>query len=181
MSKCPGWRGTLVSMCGTRPSRWRRCAPVCRRWSPCTTAFPSGSRSTSARLGVALVRLEGVSDAELLAVYRGAELVAIPSVMEGFGLPLLEALAAGTPVLAADIQPFRAAGDGVVRLAGSGDDAWAEALRSALDDRVWQASARRDGPLQAARFPWSACAAATLDVYREALARGGSSCSPRTR
>jgi len=130
--------------------------------------LPDGSDELATSLGVRLHALQGVSDAELLAVYRGATLVAIPSLVEGFGLPLLEALAAGTPVLAADIQPFHATGGEVVRFAQAGEDAWTEALRAALDDRAWQADARRDGPLHAARFPWSACAAATLDVYREA-------------
>lgn len=130
--------------------------------------LPDGSEVLAASLGVRLLALEGLSDAELLAVYRGAILVAIPSVVEGFGLPLLEALAAGTPVLAADIQPLRATGDGIARFVSGGDDAWAVALRDSIDDRAWQDQSRREGPLHAAWLPWSTCAAATLDAYREA-------------
>lgn len=133
--------------------------------------LPDGSERLAESLGVRLVALTDLSDDELLAVYRGAALVAIPSAVEGFGLPLLEALAAGTPVLASDIQPFRAVGGDVVRFVGDTDDAWTEALQSAIDDRGWQGAAQRLGPLQASRFTWSACADATLDVYREAAAR----------
>jgi glycosyltransferase involved in cell wall biosynthesis len=133
--------------------------------------LPDGSEHLAESLGVRMMALADLSDGEMLAVYRGALLVAIPSLAEGFGLPLLEALAAGTPVLAADIQPFRAVGGDVVRLVGDTDDAWTEALQSAINDRAWHGAAQRAGPLQASRFPWSACADATLDVYREAARR----------
>ena len=145
--------------------------PVLVRVGRADPRLPDGSESLAAQLGVRLVALEGLTDGELLAVYRGAALVAIPSAVEGFGLPLLEALAAGTPVLAADIQPFRATGAGVARLVSGDEDAWAAALQECLDDSAWLAAARVDGPARAAQFPWSACAAATLDAYREAAGR----------
>ena len=131
--------------------------------------LPDGSAQLAAELGVRLLALQGLSDAELLAVYRGALLVAVPSAVEGFGLPLLEAMAAGTPVLAAAIQPFRATGGEVARLVdGFDESAWASAVSDSIGDNAWLEAARREGPRRAARFPWSACAEATLDAYREA-------------
>jgi len=130
--------------------------------------LPDGSEELAARLDVRLRVLTGITEAELLAVYRGATLVAIPSAVEGFGLPLLEALAAGVPVLASDIQPLRASGGAVARFVSDGEQAWAEALAGALDDATWLAGARRGGPAQAARFPWSTTAAQTRQVYAEA-------------
>jgi len=133
--------------------------------------LPDGSATLAAELGVRMLALEGLSDAELLAVYRGALLVAIPSSVEGFGLPLLEAMAAGTPVLAADIQPFRATGGGVARIvSGDSESAWAAAVVDSLGDNSWLEGARQEGPRRAAQFPWSACAEATLAAYREAAA-----------
>lgn len=130
-----------------------------------------GSTELAARLGVTMHRLEGVTDSELRALYGGAAVVAIPSLAEGFGLPLLEALACGAPVLASDIQPLRAAGAGVARyVQGDEPAAWAAALDRVCDDRAWHDSARREGPLRAAQFPWRATAEHTIAVYREAVA-----------
>ncbi len=114
--------------------------------------------------------LVGISDDELLAVYRGAALVAVPSVIEGFGFPLLEALAAGAPVLASDIQPLRFGGGSAARYVDGGEEAWAAALQASLGDDAWRSSSMQTGPAQALKFPWRTTAEATLAVYREAAA-----------
>jgi glycosyltransferase involved in cell wall biosynthesis len=134
--------------------------------------LPDGHEEEARRLGVVLTGLQGISDDELLALYRGAALVAVPSRVEGFGLPLLEALAAGAPVLAAGIQPLQASGGDVARYVEPAEDeeAWAEALEAALGDSAWRQRAAVAGPTRAATFPWSASAQATLAVYREAAA-----------
>ncbi|MFN2581122.1 MAG: glycosyltransferase family 4 protein [Candidatus Dormibacteria bacterium] len=129
-----------------------------------------GSSDLAAALGVRLLALEGVSDAALHALYRRAALVAIPSAVEGFGLPLLEALACGAPVLARDIQPLCAAGDGVAQFVAGGIAVWASAIEGAIDDRAWHERARRDGPQRAAMFPWRRTAEQTLAAYREVAA-----------
>ncbi len=127
--------------------------------------LPDSHAELARELGVELRELRDLSDATLAALYGGAALVALPSRLEGFGLPLLEAMAAGAPVLASDIQPFRATGGEVARFVAPGERAWAAALGEALADSAWQAAARRDGPCQAARFPWSATAERTAAVY----------------
>ncbi|HEV7680124.1 MAG TPA: glycosyltransferase family 1 protein [Candidatus Dormibacteraeota bacterium] len=134
--------------------------------------LPDGHEEEAHRLGVQLTGLVGISDGELLALYRGASLVAVPSRVEGFGLPLLEALAAGAPVLAAAIQPLEASGGDAARYVEPPDneEAWAECLQSALRDTAWHQRAALAGPTRAALFPWSASAQATLAVYREAAA-----------
>jgi glycosyltransferase involved in cell wall biosynthesis len=119
---------------------------------------------------VRLQGLVGIDDEDLLALYRGATLVAVPSVVEGFGFPLLEALAAGAPVLATPIQPLRAVGGEVARYLPGEEADWAAALAGALGDAAWQEQARRAGPLRAGEFPWVAAARLTLSVYREAAA-----------
>ncbi len=105
-----------------------------------------------------------VSRDELVELYRGAAALVLPSRYEGFGLPVLEAMASGTPVVATDEAALR-------EVAG---DAAVYAARERLGDAVRQAVAERErliaaGLVRAARFTWGATAARTLEVYREVL------------
>ncbi len=109
-----------------------------------------------------------VGAADLVGVVAGARLLAFPSRYEGFGLPPLEAMAAGVPVLASDLPAVREATAGLVRLVPPGDpDALAAALaaelRAAPDAR--QIAAARD---HAAGQTWQRCAELTLRAYRTA-------------
>ncbi len=113
------------------------------------------------------VRLLGHQPAEgLWALMAGAAVLACPSGAEGFGLPPLEGLALGVPVVASDIPVHREIlGDAAV-FAKPGDvSALAEALRRALADTGLSAGLRRAGPERAARFTWGRCAAETVAVY----------------
>jgi glycosyltransferase involved in cell wall biosynthesis len=108
-------------------------------------------------------RLENVDDEELARLYRGAVAVVYVSLYEGFGLPVLEAMASGTPVVASDEPALReVAGDAAVYSDGD----LAEAVRTALADRDRLVAA---GLERAKAFSWEETARRTLDVYREAL------------
>jgi glycosyltransferase involved in cell wall biosynthesis len=116
------------------------------------------------------VRLTGaVGDAELAALYAGAACFVLPSRYEGFGLPLGEAMAAGTPSVASDIPALRELGGDEVRYAPPSDPAaLAAAIATALDEgrgapRIARARDR------ARAFTWERCARETLAGYREAL------------
>lgn len=116
-----------------------------------------------------LVRLGYVSTAELLALYRGAELVALPSWYEGFGLPAVEAMAAGVPVVLSDLPVFReVAGDAAIYARPEHPAAWARALRRLADDEALRREMARRGTGRAAGFSWNRTAEQTLAVLREA-------------
>ena len=106
-----------------------------------------------------------LSGPDLRRVVASAAAVCMPSSYEGFGLPVLEALAAGRPVLASDIPAHREVAQGQATLLPPEDvDAWAEAV-SALDRAVSTAPARR---AHAARYTWRRSASRHLEAYRTA-------------
>lgn len=117
------------------------------------------------------VRFEPPSDSRRLRDwYRAADVVAVPSHNESFGLVALEAQACGTPVVATDVGGLRTTvRDGVSGLLvpGHDPDAWAAALRRALADR---AALSRGAVAHAADFSWASTADGLLATYREALA-----------
>jgi glycosyltransferase involved in cell wall biosynthesis len=119
------------------------------------------------------VRLTGsVPDSELAELYAGASCFALPSLYEGFGLSLAEAMAAGTPAVASDIPALREVGRDCVRYAPPGSShAFAEAIRSALDDRGQTAALVERARERARQLSWQTCAAETLEVYRKLTAR----------
>ncbi|HQR54143.1 MAG TPA: glycosyltransferase family 1 protein [Burkholderiales bacterium] len=112
-----------------------------------------------------------VSDQSLAALYSSAHVLVYPSLYEGFGLPPLEAMASGTPVIASSRASLpEVVGDAGVLI----DPASVDDLRSALerlngDDQHWQALAEA-GLQRAKGFSWARCARQTQDVYRKVLA-----------
>jgi glycosyltransferase involved in cell wall biosynthesis len=124
------------------------------------------------RCGVAArVELAGrVDDIELAGLYRDAALLCYPSVAEGFGLPVLESLASGLPVVATDLPVLRElAGDAAVYVPVGDDEALAGAMLRVLQDDGHAAALRRAGPLRARTFTWDATAEATVAAYARAV------------
>jgi glycosyltransferase involved in cell wall biosynthesis len=109
--------------------------------------------------GKGVVLLGHVSDEELPALYRGAGVVAMPSLYEGFGLPLLEAMACGAPVVASNASCFPEVCSDAAMLVGPDD--WPDALAQALD----HPPARERSLKRAAEFTWEKTAKQTLEVY----------------
>jgi glycosyltransferase involved in cell wall biosynthesis len=137
-------------------------------------------RRLAGELGVSdrVILSPQLSESELEACYAQALLFAFPSLMEGFGLPLLEAMARGCPVLASDIPPVAEVADGCAWLVDPLDyQAMATGMRRMIDDAALRRDLSRRGRLRAAALSWRACAEQTLQLYRTVL--GASDTAPR--
>ncbi|HWC22223.1 MAG TPA: D-inositol-3-phosphate glycosyltransferase [Flexivirga sp.] len=134
-------------------------------------AKPRGLQQLARELGIADVVqfVPPVNRAGLAQWYRAADVLAVPSYSESFGLVALEAEACGTPVLAADVGGLPDAVGDAGRLV-SGHDAgdWASALGELLDDDVTRKELSRKAIEHAARFSWDATSDRLLQVYRHA-------------
>ncbi len=115
------------------------------------------------------VHLGYVGPGELAALYAGAELVALPSFYEGFGLPAIEALQAGAPLVASDLPVLReVAGDDALYAPPDRPDLWADRIADLLADRDLREEMRRRGRKRARAFDWGRAAAAAVAAFRAA-------------
>jgi len=111
-----------------------------------------------------------VPDGDLPALYNLAELFVFPSLIEGFGLPPLEAMACGTPVVASDRGALPEVLGQAARLVEAQDvEGLAEAMRDLLTDKTQRAEWVQRGLAHAARFSWEETARQTVAVYEQAL------------
>jgi glycosyltransferase involved in cell wall biosynthesis len=116
----------------------------------------------------ACIRLPALDEAALIALYRGAHLVAVPGLYEGFGLPALEAMACGAPVLAARAGALPEVCDHAAAYVDAPADpaAWAAALVALSGDPGYREILRVRGLARAAQFSWDDTARETLSVLR---------------
>jgi glycosyltransferase involved in cell wall biosynthesis len=116
-----------------------------------------------------------VDDADLPALYSAAALFVYPSLYEGFGLPPLEAMACGTPVISSNAASLpEVVGDAALLIGPTDTAALAQALRTVLTQPSLHADLRRRGFERAAQFSWRRCATETLGAYQTALGWRGS-------
>ncbi|AKK04657.1 D-inositol-3-phosphate glycosyltransferase [Corynebacterium mustelae] len=110
---------------------------------------------------------------ELVTIYRAADIVAVPSYNESFGLVAMEAQASGTPVIAARVGglPIAVAEGDTGMLVDSHDPSdWADALGQLLDDDATRLRMSEDAVVHAANFSWASSAAKLASIYSDALA-----------
>jgi len=104
---------------------------------------------------------------QLIWLYSACRLYLNPSLYEGFGLPVLEALACGAPALVADTSSLpEVAGDAALLIPPRDVAAWAAAIMDLWEDDAARIALARRGPIQAAQFSWDRAARETLAIYR---------------
>ncbi len=136
--------------------------------------FTADQRSLARALGIEhmIVILPFLDRSTLASVYRHSALVLLPSDREGFGLPVLEALACGAPVVASDIDALREVGGSAAEYCAPDDvPAWIAAVSRALAERRddpdrWRAR-RKAGIERAASFSWSRYTGDVVALYRQ--------------
>ncbi len=130
------------------------------------------AREAVARLGVEerVIFLGEVADGDLPALYSGATLFVFPSLYEGFGLPVLEAMACGTPMVCSKASSLpEIVGSAALMVDPFDTASLAEAMGRALGDGSLRATMREKGLERAAGFTWERTARETLSIYEEAL------------
>ena len=138
------------------PTRWIPQAEV--RLRETVAALPSGVRERIVLTGY-------VTDEHANALMAGAELLAYPSLYEGFGFPVLEAMSAGVPVLTSDASSLpEVAGDAAVLVDPHDTDAIAEGLRRLLEDDQLRSRVRAAGLERVRSFTWPETARRTVEV-----------------
>lgn len=155
-------------------------ARVRRRLPDCRLALagpPMGDASVVARaidrldLAAHVSSLGSVPEGHLPSLYSAARLFVLPSLFEGFGLPIIEAMACGTPVVCASIPALaETAGDAAVLVDPRDPRALADAMVRALTNETLRTSLRVQGLARARRFTWERAAEQTIEVYRRAAA-----------
>jgi alpha-1,3-rhamnosyl/mannosyltransferase len=156
---------TLVAAYSRLAAAERAQMPLCivgaRGWGD--IALPPQSRELEQENSLRF--LGYVSDAELANLYAGARVMLYPSLYEGFGMPVIEAMACGTPVVASATSSLPEAVGGSGRLVHPLDvDAWTNELRRAVDDADEEAGLKRRA--HALSFSWQQAAKETLQMYR---------------
>lgn len=151
-----------------------------RQWSPQWKLVIVGARkwkSTPVYEAVKRLNLEDavhftgyVDEEDLPALYNGADLFVFPSLYEGFGLPVLEAMACHTPVVTSNSSSLpEVAGDAALLVDPLKVDEIAKAMQTILSDDALAAELRERGLTQASKFSWERTAQETVSVYKQVL------------
>ncbi|MBW3614202.1 MAG: glycosyltransferase family 4 protein [Actinobacteria bacterium] len=174
-----GLKGRFVIHAGGATER-KNLGALAGAWRRISAAVPDATlalcgpphpRRTELFAGLPRVRLIGrVAQQEVAGLMAAAAAVVVPSLYEGFGLPALEGMACGTPVVATDRGALpEVCGDAALLVAPT-SDALAEGMEAVLTDALFARRLADAGRARAAPYTWERTAAATLAVYEEALA-----------
>ncbi|MER2298824.1 MAG: glycosyltransferase family 1 protein [Pseudomonas sp.] len=159
---------TLLDAYGKLPVALRQ------RWPLILTGY-HGWRSEAIHQRIAQAQQQGwarylgfAASEDLPLLYSGARLFTFPSHYEGFGLPVLEAMSSGVPVVCSNSSSLpEVAGQAALMCAPGDVDGLSALLRQGLENENWRLAAVQQGLTHAAGFSWERCAQATIEVYRK--------------
>ena len=115
-----------------------------------------------------VISLGYIDSEDLPYIYAGAKGFVLPSLYEGFGLPILEAMAAGTPVLTSTSSSLPEVADGAAILTNANDiEDIARGMVKLIEDDLWRATAIEKGLNRACKYTWQACVNKTIEVYQK--------------
>ena len=180
----PGTYGLCVSTLEPRKKilellrAWRSLPLALRDRHPLVLAGGKGWRNEELQLQVRagvdegwLIHLGFVDESDLPALYAGAALFLYPSTYEGFGLPPLEAMSSGIPVVVSDRSCLPEVCGTAARYIDPDDvEGFADAIAECLDDPAWRQEAGQRGRARALEFTWERCIDGTVAAYRKASA-----------
>ena len=157
---------------------WRRLPSATRTRFPLVLAGARGWRNEPLHVGIERAQAEGwlkhlgfVDEDLLPQLYAGARLFVYPSIYEGFGLPPVEAMASGTPVIVSNRSCLpEVCGDAARFIDPDDADGFTGALDESLNDERWGAEMVIKGLDRAKIYTWESCVADTVAVYRKTLA-----------
>ncbi|MPT01286.1 MAG: glycosyltransferase family 1 protein [Pseudomonas sp.] len=163
---------TLLDAYGRLPLALRQ------RW-PLILSGYHGWRSEAIHNRIAQAQQQGwarylgfVASEDLPLLFAGARLFTFPSHYEGFGLPVLEAMSSGVPVVCSNSSSLpEVAGPAALMCAPDDVEGLSALLRQGLEDEAWRAAAVQQGLLHAGGFSWERCAQATVEVYKSVRER----------
>jgi alpha-1,3-rhamnosyl/mannosyltransferase len=158
---------------------WRRLPAAVRQNYPLVLAGAAGWRNEQLHKEIVTAESEGwlknlgfVDDTQLPQLYAGARLFIYPSIYEGFGLPPIEAMASGTPVIVSNRSSLpEVCGDAARYIEPDDADAFRSAIEESLSDERWRSEIVLRGLYRARLYNWDRCVADTVAIYKEALAQ----------
>lgn len=159
-------------------SAWRTLPPRIRTSFPLVLAGGCGWCNEELREAIARGVFEGwlknlgfVREADLPKLYAGARLFVYPSIYEGFGLPPIEAMASGVPVIVSDRSCLpEVCGDAARFIDPDDDDRFVRAIEECLCDDRWRVATIERGLVRAGAFTWERCVEGTIEAYKNVAA-----------
>lgn len=117
-----------------------------------------------------IISLGFQNTSQLQHLYAAAKLTAFPSLYEGFGLPIIESMASGTPVLTSDHSAMKEVADKCAMLCNPLDvECIAQSLQQAVSDETWNLESQKKGLVHSQKYTWQRCAQQTITAYAEAM------------
>lgn len=157
----------LVRAYAALPRPLREQYPLAIVWASSVLADDLTREIEALGVGHCVKFIRRVPDEGLVRLYNAASLFVFPSLQEGFGLPVLEAMACGTPVVASDNSSIpEVAGQAALLVPATDVPALSDAISRVLTDERLRLQMKADGLAQAARFSWDRCARETAAVYQ---------------